>query len=74
MLFRSIQLGQDPQTAAQPQLLDDWFRTWAAERQRRPSDLPLRVTLLTTTVPVTDASRHAVSDFALPLGDRVGAA
>jgi DNA-binding transcriptional MerR regulator len=69
-----IHLGEDPQTAAQPQLLDDTFRAWAAEQQRQPSDLPLRVTLLTTTAPVTDASRRGGSDFAVPLRDRAGAA
>jgi hypothetical protein len=47
---------------------------WAAEQQRQPSDLPLRVTLLTTTAPVTDASKRGGSDFALPLRDRAGAA
>ena len=41
---------------------------------RQPSDLPLRVTLLTTAAPVTDASRRGGSDFALPLRDRAGAA
>jgi DNA-binding transcriptional MerR regulator len=69
-----IHLGQDPQTAAQSQLLDDSFRAWATEQQRQPGDLPLRVTLLTTTAPVTDASRHAGSDFAIPLRDRAGSA
>jgi DNA-binding transcriptional MerR regulator len=69
-----IHLGQDPQTAAQSQLVDESFRTWTAEQQRQPSDLPLRVTLLTTTAPVTDASRRGGSDFALPLRDRAGAA
>jgi len=28
-------------TAAQPQLLDESFRAWAAEQQRQPGDLPL---------------------------------
>jgi len=69
-----IHLGQDPVTAAQSQLLSDSFMAWAAEQQRQPSDLPLRVTLLATTVPVTDASRRGSSDFALPLRDRAGAA
>jgi hypothetical protein len=69
-----IHLGQDPQTAAQSQLVDESFRTWAAEQQRQPSDLPVRVTLLTTAAPVTDASRRGGSDFALPLRDRAGAA
>lgn len=64
----------DPVTAAQSQLLDDSFRAWSAEQQRQPGDLPLRVTLLTTTAPVTDASRQAGSDFAIPLRDRAGAA
>jgi len=32
---------------------------WAAEQQRQVSDLGLRVTLLTTIAPVTDASRRA---------------
>jgi DNA-binding transcriptional MerR regulator len=69
-----IHLREDPQTAAQPQLLDESFRAWAAEQQRQPSDLPVRVTLLTTAAPVTDASRHGGSDFAVPLRDRAGAA
>ena len=47
---------------------------WAAEQQRQPSDLGLRVTLLTTAAPVTDASRLGGSDFAIPLRDRAGAA
>jgi DNA-binding transcriptional MerR regulator len=69
-----IHLGQDPVTAAQSQLVSESARAWAAEQQRQPSDLPLRVTLLATTAPVTDASRRGGSDFALPLGDRAGAA
>ena len=69
-----VQLGQDPVTAAQSQLVSDSFTAWAAEQQRQPSDLPLRVTLLATTAPVTDASRRGGSDFALPLRDRAGAA
>jgi DNA-binding transcriptional MerR regulator len=69
-----IHLAQDPLTAAQSQLLSDSFTAWAAEQQRQPSDLPLRVTLLPTTAPVTDASRRGGSDFALPLRDRAGAA
>lgn len=69
-----IHLAQDPLTAAQSQLLSDSFTAWAAEQQRQPSDLPLRVTLLATTAPVTDASRRGGSDFALPLRDRTGAA
>ena len=69
-----IHLPQDPLTAAQEQLLSDSFTAWAAEQQRQPSDLPLRVTLLATTAPVTDASRRGGSDFALPLRDRAGAA
>jgi hypothetical protein len=48
---------QDRQTAAQSQLLDDSFLAWAAEQQRQPGDLPLRVTILTTAAPVTDASK-----------------
>jgi hypothetical protein len=47
---------------------------WVAEQQRQVSDLGLRVTLLTTTAPVTDASRRSGSDLALPLRDRAGAA
>ena len=69
-----IHLGQDPVTAAQSQLVSDSARAWAAEQQRQLSDLPLRVVLLTTTAPVTDASRHGGSDFALPLRDQAGAA
>jgi DNA-binding transcriptional MerR regulator len=69
-----IHLGQDPVTAAQSQLVSDSARAWAAEQQRQPSDLPLRITLLATTAPVTDASRRGGSDFALPLRDRAGVA
>lgn len=69
-----IHPAQDPLTAAQSQLLSDSFMAWAAEQQRQPSDLPLRVTLLATTAPVTDARRRGGSDFALPLRDRAGAA
>jgi hypothetical protein len=69
-----IHLPPDPLTAAQEQLLSDSFTAWTAEQQRQPSDLPLRVTLLTTTAPVTDAGRRGGSDFALPLRDRAGAA
>jgi DNA-binding transcriptional MerR regulator len=69
-----IHLGQGPVTAAQSQLVSDSARAWAAEQQRQPCDLPLRVTLLATTAPVTDASRRGGSDFALPLRDRAGAA
>jgi DNA-binding transcriptional MerR regulator len=68
-----LNLDQDP-AAAQLPLLDDPFRAWAAEHQRQSSDLPMRVTLLTTTAPVTDTSRQAGIDFAFPLRDRAGAA
>lgn len=68
-----VHLDQDA-TAAQAQLVLDSALAWAAEQQRRPSDLGLRVTLLTTTAPVTDASRRGGSDFALPLRDRAVAA
>jgi hypothetical protein len=50
--------------------LSDSFMAWAAEQQRQPSDLPLRVTLLATTAPVTDTSRRGGSG----LRDRAGAA
>ena len=60
--------------AAQWQAVSDWPGAWLAEQQRQPSDLGLRVTLLATTAPVTDASRRGGSDFALPLRDRAGAA
>jgi len=66
--------GHDPQRTAQSQLLDDPFRAWAAEHQREPGDLPLRITLLTTAAPVTDASKRAGFDFAFPLRDQAGAA
>jgi DNA-binding transcriptional MerR regulator len=69
-----IHLAQDPLTAAQEQLLGESFWAWAAEQQRQPGDLPLRVTLLTTAAPVTDASRRRGTDFAFPLRDRAGAA
>ena len=68
-----IHLDQDA-TEAQWQTASDSAMAWAAEQQRQPSDLPLRVTLLTTTAPVTDASRDGGSDFAFPLRDRAGAA
>ena len=68
-----IHVDQDA-TAAQWQAVSDSAMAWAAEQQRLPSDLPLRVTLLTTTAPVTAASRRGGSDFALPLRDRAGAA
>jgi hypothetical protein len=68
-----VHLDQDA-TATQWQGVSDSALAWAAEQQRQPSDLPLRVTLLTTTAPVTDASRRGGSDFALPLRDRAGAA
>ena len=69
----SVHLDQDA-TAAQWQAAGDSVLAWAAEQQRQPSDLPLRITLLTTVAPVTDASRCGGSDFALPLRDRAGAA
>jgi DNA-binding transcriptional MerR regulator len=69
----SVHLDQDA-TAAQWQAAGDSALAWAAEQQRQPSDLPLRITLLTTAAPVTDASRCGGSDFALPLRDRAGAA
>jgi len=47
---------------------------WVAERQRQSSDLPLRITLLTTTAPVTGVSRRGGSDLAFPLRDRAGVA
>jgi DNA-binding transcriptional MerR regulator len=68
-----VHLDQDA-TEAQWQAAGDSALAWAAEQQRQPSDLGLRVTLLTTAAPVTDASRRGGSDFALPLRDRAGAA
>ena len=68
-----IRVDQDA-TAAQWQAVSDSALAWAAEQQRQPSDLGLRVTLLATTAPVTDASRRDGSDFALPLRGRAGAA
>ena len=68
-----IHLDQDA-TEAQWQAAGDSAIAWAAEQQRQPSDLGLRVTLLTTAAPVTDASRRGGSDLALPLRDRGGAA
>jgi DNA-binding transcriptional MerR regulator len=68
-----VHLDQDA-TEAQAQLVGDSALAWAAEQQRQPSDLGLRVTLLTTTAPVTDASRRAGTDIAIPLRDRTGAA
>jgi DNA-binding transcriptional MerR regulator len=68
-----VHLDQDA-TAAQWQAVGDSALAWAVEQQRQPSDLGLRVTLLTTAAPVTDASRRGGSDLALPLRDRAGAA
>jgi DNA-binding transcriptional MerR regulator len=68
-----VHLDQDA-TEAQWQAVGDSVLAWAAEQQRQPSDLGLRLTLLTTAAPVTDASRRGGSDFALPLRDRAGAA
>ena len=65
--------GEDAQRAAQSQRQDDSFQAWAAEQQRESSDLPLRVTLLHTVAPVTDASKGAGIDFAFPLRDRAAA-
>jgi DNA-binding transcriptional MerR regulator len=69
-----VHASPDPLTAAQAQLISDSATAWAAEHERQPSDLPLRVTLLTTAAPVTDASSRAGIDFALPLRDLAGAA
>jgi DNA-binding transcriptional MerR regulator len=69
----SVHLDHDS-TAAQWQAVGDSVLAWAAEQQRLPSDLPLRVTLLTTAAPVTDASRRGGGDLALPLRDRAGTA
>lgn len=68
-----VHLDQDA-TTAQAQLVSDSALAWAAEQQRQPSDLGLRITLLATAAPVTDASRRGGSDFALPLRDRAGTA
>jgi DNA-binding transcriptional MerR regulator len=68
-----VHLDQDA-TEAQWQAAGDSALAWAAEQQRQPSDLGLRVTLLATVAPVTDASSRGGSDFALPLRDRAGAA
>ena len=68
-----VHLDQDA-TAAQWQAAGDSALAWAAGQQRQNSDLPLRVTLLTTAAPVTDASRRGGSDFALPLRGPAGAA
>jgi DNA-binding transcriptional MerR regulator len=65
-----VDLGQDPVTDAQAQLASDSGLAWVAEQQRQSSDLPLRVTLLTTASPVTDASTRACTDIAIPLCDR----
>ena len=64
-----VHLDQDA-TEAQWQAAGDSALAWATEQQRQPSDLGLRVTLLTTTAPVTDASKRGGSDFALPLRAR----
>jgi DNA-binding transcriptional MerR regulator len=63
-----VRVGQDA-TAAQWQAVSDSAMAWVAEQQAQVSDLGLRVTLRTTTAPVTDASKHGSSDldFAFPL-------
>ena len=73
---RSRQACSNSSPPAQSQLVADSFMAWAPEQQRQPGDLPLRVILLATTAPVTDASGRGGSDFdfALPLRDRAGAA
>jgi DNA-binding transcriptional MerR regulator len=68
-----VHLDQDP-PAAQWQAASDSALVWVTEQQRLHSDLGMRVTLLTTTAPVTDASRRAGSDFAFPLRGLAGAA
>ena len=68
-----VHLDQDA-TEAQWQAAGDSALAWAAEQQRQPSDLGLRVTLLPTAAPVTDASKRGGSDFALPLRDPAGVA
>ena len=67
-----VHLDQDP-PPAQWQAAGDSALAWTAEQQRQPSDLGMRVTLLTTTAPVTDASRRGGSDLAFPLRNRAGA-
>jgi DNA-binding transcriptional MerR regulator len=57
-------------TEAQWQAVGDSALAWTVEQQRQPSDLGMRVTLLTTTAPVTDTSRQAGGEIALPLRDR----
>lgn len=69
-----FRVGQDQLTAVQSQLISDPLGAWAAEQQRQPSDLPFRVTLLTTTAPVAEASTPGGIDFALPLHDQAGTA
>jgi len=68
-----IRVGEDA-TAAQSQAASDSAMAWVAQQQRQHSDLGMRVTLLTTTAPVTDASRRGGIDFTFPLRDRAGAA
>ena len=68
-----VHLDQDA-TEAQWQAVGDSAMAWVAERQRQSSDLPLRITLLTTTAPVTGVSRRGGSDLAFPLRDRAGVA
>jgi DNA-binding transcriptional MerR regulator len=68
-----VHLDQDA-PESQWQAAGDSALAWAAEQQRQPSDLGLRVTLLTTAAAVTDASRRGGSDFALPLRERAGTA
>jgi DNA-binding transcriptional MerR regulator len=68
-----VHLDQDA-TDAQAQLVLDSALAWAAEQQRQPSDIGLRITFLTTAVPVTDASTLAGAEFAVPLRDRAGVA
>jgi DNA-binding transcriptional MerR regulator len=68
-----VRVGQDA-TEAQWQAVSDSAMAWVTEQQRQVSDLGLRVTLLTTTAPVTDASRRGGTECALPLRGRAGAA
>ena len=67
-----VHLDQDA-TAAQWQAVGDSVLAWVAEHHRQPSDLGMRVTLLTTAAPVTDATRRGGSNLAFPLRDRAGA-
>ena len=66
-----VPLGKGPVSPAQWQLASQSLHSWAGVQHRRPSDLGIRVTFLTSG-PVTPASTPDC-DFAVPLGAAVRA-